>query len=194
MKTINLIIKRLFDVMISLTLCVILFPLAIVIVMVIKLTMPGPIFFKQERVGKNQKKFIILKFRTMKIDLEAQKNFDFSKDEERLTKFGKVLRRTKLDEVPQLLNVLNGSMSLVGPRPTVQSVVDGFTERQKMRFKMTPGMTGLAQVNGNTAISWDERIEYDLKYIDDFSVIMDIKILLKTVGVVLFGEEKFRKG
>lgn len=155
--------------------------------------MPGPIFFIQERVGRNKKIFNVFKFRTMKVDREAEKNLDFSKDEERLTKTGRFLRRVKIDELPQLINVLKGDMSLVGPRPTVMEQVERYTNYQIKRLNMKPGMTGLAQVNGNILLPWEQRIEYDIEYVTKFSILLDCKILLKTVGIIILGEEKFKK-
>ncbi|MFC4354202.1 sugar transferase [Chryseomicrobium palamuruense] len=194
MRTLNLFIKRLVDIIGSGLGLLIISPLLLIVVLLIKLTMPGPIFFKQERVGKNKRLFQILKFRTMKVDTEAEKDLDFSKDKDRLTSIGKILRRTKIDELPQLINVLVGDMSLVGPRPTVMKQVEKYTEYQLKRLNMSPGMTGLAQVNGNITLPWEQRIQYDIEYIENFSVLLDCKILFKTVAIVLFGEERFNKG
>lgn len=190
-KKLNLFIKRCVDIFGSGLGLLFLSPILLLTTLAIIIFMPGPVFFKQERVGKKGKPFKILKYRTMKVDKQAEQAHDFSKDQERLTKLGKVLRRTKIDELPQLINVFKGDMSLVGPRPTVLEQVEQYTERQRRRLDMCPGMTGMAQVNGNIELEWDERIEYDLEYIDKFSILLDLKILLKTVGVVLFGEEKF---
>lgn len=193
MRNINLFIKRLIDILVSSIGLILVLPVFIIVALLIKFTTPGPIFFKQERVGKNKKSFQIYKFRTMKVDKEAEDNLDFSKDRERLTPFGKLLRRTKIDEIPQLYNVLKGDMSLVGPRPTVKKQVDKYTEYEMRRLDMKPGMTGLAQVNGNITLPWEQRIEYDIEYIRNFSIIMDLKILFKTVAIVIFGEDKFKK-
>jgi len=193
MRRVNLFVKRLIDILGSGIGLLIISPILILAVLLIKFTMPGPIFFKQERVGKNKKLFQILKFRTMKVDREAEKNLDFSKDKDRLTTVGKFLRRTKVDELPQLINVFLGDMSLVGPRPTVMKQVENYTEYQKQRLEMSPGMTGLAQVNGNITLPWEQRIEYDIEYIRNFSVLLDWKILFKTVAIVLLGEERFKK-
>ena len=194
MRTFNLFIKRLIDLFGSLIGMIIMSPLLIIVAILIKLTMPGPILFMQERVGKDKKIFDILKFRTMTVDEEAEKNLDFFKDEDRLTPVGRLLRRTKIDELPQLINVLKGDMSLVGPRPTVMQQVESYTDYQMQRLTMRPGMTGLAQVNGNTALPWEQRIKYDIEYINNFSILLDFRILFKTVAIVLFGEERFRKG
>lgn len=185
--------KRLIDIVGSGLGIVILLPILLFTIILIKLTMPGPIFFKQERVGKNEKTFKILKFRTMKVDKEAEKKMDFSKDRDRITRLGKILRRTKIDELPQLFHVFIGDMSLVGPRPTVMKQVHQYTDRQKKRLEMRPGMTGLAQVNGNITLDWEQRIEYDIEYVSGFSLYLDLKILLKTIAIVLLGEGKFKK-
>ena len=116
---------------------------------------------------------------------------DGKKDEERITPVGRILRRTKLDELPQLINVFKGDMSLVGPRPTIMSQAKGYNSFQKKRLRMRPGMTGLAQVNGNISLSWDDRITYDIKYIEEFNIGLDIRILIKTIKVIIFGEEKY---
>ncbi|MFS0645403.1 sugar transferase [Siminovitchia sp. 179-K 8D1 HS] len=193
MRAVNLFIKRLIDIFGSSIGLLIISPVLIIAALLIKLTMPGPIFFKQERVGKNKKLFYILKLRTMKVDKEAEENLDFSKDKDRLTAVGKILRRTKVDELPQLINVLVGDMSLVGPRPTVMKQIEGYTDFQLQRLNMRPGMTGLAQVNGNITLPWEQRIEYDIEYIRNFSIVLDCKIFFKTIAIVLFGEEKFKK-
>lgn len=193
MKTLNLFIKRIADILISGIGLIVVSPILLISIIAIKITMPGPIFFHQERAGKLMKPFDILKLRTMKVDAEAEKKLDINKDAERITPVGKILRRTKIDELPQLLNVLKGDMSLVGPRPTVMAQAREYDEFQKLRLLMRPGMTGLAQINGNISLSWDERIQYDVKYVNEFNIGLDIIILLKTVKVVIFGEDKYRK-
>ena len=129
----------------------------------------------------------------MKVEKSAEESFDFSKDKERLTKTGKFLRRSKIDEIPQLLNVFKGDMSLVGPRPTIMRQVKKYTEYELQRLRMRPGMTGLAQVNGGNSLPWKERIEYDIEYINNFNLFLDFRILIKTVAVVVFGEERFKR-
>ncbi|GAQ24575.1 sugar transferase [Tepidanaerobacter syntrophicus] len=187
-------IKRLLDYILAVVLLVALSPIMLLAAIAIKLEDPkGLVLFKQERVGKNGRIFKIYKFRTMKVDNKAEKNFDSSKDAERITFIGKILRRTKIDELPQLFNVVKGDMALVGPRPTIKIQVDNYTSREMRRLKVRPGMTGLAQVNGNVALPWDKRIEYDVFYVDNYSVILDIKILLKTIAIILFGEKHFKK-
>jgi undecaprenyl phosphate N,N'-diacetylbacillosamine 1-phosphate transferase len=192
MKKTESVIKRFFDIVVSLLGLIIASPLFFIVGLLIKITLPGPIFFKQERVGKDKAPFTIFKFRTMKVDKDAESRMDFSKDAERLTGLGSFLRRSKIDELPQLINVLINDMSLVGPRPTIMKQVELYTDYQLLRLKMKPGMTGLAQVNGNTAISWEDRIKYDVKYVEHFSLYLDFKILLKTIAIVIFGEEKYK--
>ncbi len=191
MRTINLFIKRAADILISLAGVLVLVPIWFVIVVLMKVTMPGPVFFRQSRVGKNFKLFDVLKFRTMKVDKEAEQNFRIEKDKDRITPLGQFMRRTKIDETPQLLNVLKGDMSLVGPRPTVQQRVQEYPNGQEVRLSMRPGMTGISQVKGNVLLSWQRRIEYDCQYVKDFNILLDLSIIFKTVGVVLFGEEKY---
>lgn len=192
-RTVNLVIKRTFDILGSFIGLLIISPFLLISMLLIKITMPGPIFFFQERVGKSGKLFRIFKLRTMKVDNEAEKNFDSSKDSERTTTLGKFLRRFKIDESVQLINVLIGDMSMVGPRPTLRVQTEKYDDFQRKRLEMVPGMTGLAQVNGNIALSWEKRIEYDVKYVKEFSVWLDIKILFKTVLIVLLGEKRFVK-
>lgn len=193
MKKINLSIKRAADVIVSLMGTALLLPVFLLICLLIKVTMPGPVLFRQERAGKDGKPFDILKFRTMKVDKKAEKEHDFSKDEKRLTPLGRVLRRLKIDELPQLINVLKGDMSLVGPRPTVLEQVSKYTEYQMQRLKMRPGMTGMAQIHGNIALTWEDRIHYDVQYVNAFNILLDLKILLKTVLVIILGEERLKR-
>lgn len=192
MRQMNLALKRLIDLLGSGIGLAIISPILLITVILLEIFMPGPVFFRQQRVGKNGKTFYILKFRSMKVDKEAEKNHDFTKDEERKTSFGNLIRRLKIDELPQLINVFRGDMSLVGPRPTVQEQTDLYNDYQRQRLKMRPGMTGLAQVNGNISLTWDERIDYDVEYIKNFTLFLDMKILVKTVAVVIFGEDKFK--
>lgn len=190
-RKVNFAIKRISDITLSGIGLFIVSPILLVSAVLIKITMPGPVFFLQERVGKNGKLFKIYKFRTMKINKIAEKAHNASGDATRITKLGRILRRFKIDELPQIINVFIGDMSLVGPRPTFPEHLKLYTSHERQRLDMRPGMTGLAQVNGNAALRWEDRIEYDLIYIDGFSVGMDIKILFRTVRVVLEGEDKF---
>lgn len=192
MRQVDLAIKRAVDFLGSGIGLIVVSPIFLITVILMELFMPGPVFFKQQRVGKNGTLFNILKFRSMKVDKEAEKSHDFTKDADRMTPFGNLIRRLKIDELPQLINVFKGDMSLVGPRPTIKEQTDLYNDYQRQRLKMRPGMTGLAQVNGNISLSWDERIKYDVEYVTNFSVLLDLKILFKTVGVVVFGEAKYK--
>lgn len=193
MRRLNLAIKRTADIFFSAAGLIVLMPVLLISAILLEVFMPGPLFFKQQRVGKNGRLFNILKFRSMKVDKALEASHDFTRDAERMTPFGKLLRRTKIDELPQLWNVLVGDMSLVGPRPTVKEQTDKYNDYQRQRLNMRPGMTGLAQVNGNVSLTWDERFVYDIEYVNNFSVLLDIRILCKTVLVVIMGEEKFKR-
>lgn len=193
MRTINLIIKRLIDFFASLFGLILLLPFMIIVAVLIKLTSKGPIFYKQERLGRNGKKFKIIKFRTMVVNAENMGTGLFVKTEEddRITKVGKILRATSLDELPQLFNVLIGDMSLVGPRPPVPNhpyKYNEYSNLQRKRFSMRPGMTGLAQIMFRNSVPWDERIKVDVQYVENFNLILDFKIMLKTF-VKLFKRE-----
>lgn len=185
MRTANLYIKQISDFVASLAGIIILSPIFIIIALFIKLTYKGSAFFKQQRLGKNGKVFNIIKFRTMIVN--AQQMGDGltvkSENDTRITKVGKILRATSLDELPQLFNVLKGDMSLVGPRPPVPYhpyKYEEYNDFQRKRFEMKPGMTGLAQVTVRNSVGWDERIVLDNQYVDNFTVWLDIKILFKT--------------
>ena len=193
MRRLNLAIKRTADIVFSAAGLIVLMPILLISAILLEVFMPGPLFFKQQRVGKDGRLFNIIKFRSMKVDKALEAAHDFTRDAERMTSFGKLLRRTKIDELPQLWNVLVGDMSLVGPRPTVKEQTDKYNDYQRQRLNMRPGMTGLAQVNGNISLTWDERFVYDIEYVNNFSVLLDIKILCKTVLVVIMGEEKFKR-
>lgn len=192
-KNFGLAAKRLVDLIGSGAGLILFAPVFIITIILIGIFMHRPIFFTQKRIGVNRRVFEILKFRTMKVDKDAERDLNFSKDEKRLTLTGIILRRFKIDELPQLINVFKGDMSLVGPRPTVVEQVAQYTPYQMQRLKMKPGMTGLAQVNGNITLSWEKRIDYDVEYIKKFSILLDFKILIKTIAIVILGEEKFKK-
>ncbi len=187
MRAFQLFIKRAFDLTVSiiLLLFMIAIPILIIIPIVIKLTSKGPAVFTQERIGKNGKIFKIYKFRTMKIPEESlDENGNQLEPKKRITKVGSFLRKTSLDELMQIFNVINGTMSFVGPRPTLPYQAERYNERQRKRLDMRPGITGWAQVKGRNDLTWSEKIEYDVEYIENFSLWFDIKILLKTVAVV----------
>ena len=152
-----------------------------------------PILFRQERVGKNQELFSILKFRTMSIDPNRQIT-QTNVNSEGVTRSGNFLRRWKIDELPQLINVLSGHMSIVGPRPCLQSLITEIDEISLQRFQVKPGLTGLAQVNGNVDLSWPERWAYDVAYVENISFFADFKILLKTIFTIISGEKLNKKG
>lgn len=177
-------LKRIIDVMVSGVGLIILFPIFVLIGILIKLDSKGPVFFVQERVGKDGKTFKTYKLRTM-LD-KAEKiglGYDIEKNDFRITRVGKYLR-WGIDELPQLINVFKGEMSLVGPRPTLLYQVNQYTNWEKQRLKMKPGITGWALINGRNSISWQEKIKLDIWYIRHFSLYLDIIILIKTLFVV----------
>ena len=185
-------IKRVFDIIISLIVLIPFLPIWIIVAILIKITSTGPVLFLQERPGQNKQIFKVYKFRTMIPGSEKMvKGQEVFKEDDRITVIGKFLRRSKLDEIPQVLNVLKGEMSLVGPRPErVASLADYSVEISK-RLNMRPGMTGLAQVSGNIYLSLEERYKFDVYYVEHFSILLDLKIIVRTVGVVLFGERRY---
>ncbi|CAK0767470.1 putative sugar transferase EpsL [Gammaproteobacteria bacterium] len=177
-------IKYIVDWVVSLFLFVFLFPLGLLIALAIKLDDGGPIFFRQVRSGYLEKHFRVWKFRTMIIDADRLLGPDGLPVGNRVTRVGRFLRLTSLDEVPQVMNILFGEMSLVGPRPILPSMADRLDSSQKKRFFMRPGVTGLAQVKGRNSILVSRRIAYDVEYVDQFSLLLDIKILFQTILVV----------
>lgn len=164
-------------------------PLALA-ALAIKLEDRGPVFFRQERVGRHGRPFRVWKFRTMSVMLVAPQGPDrLHRDDPRITRVGRFLRKTGVDELPQLINVIVGEMSLVGPRPTLAYQVDHYTETQRRRLEAKPGITSLAVVSGRNALSWDERIRLDLHYIDRASFALDVRILFQTLWRVLITRE-----
>jgi len=189
-KNFNLILKRTIDFSGSFIGIIIISPVLIIIALTIKLSSQGPVFFQQERLGKNGKVFKILKFRTMVVNAERLGAGLFVKTENdnRITKIGKLLRATSLDELPQLWNVVMGEMSLVGPRPPVPyhpHKLEEYSSFQRKRFEMKPGITGLTQVTVRNSVPWDERIPVDVKYVEKFNIWLDFKILLNTFLIML---------
>jgi lipopolysaccharide/colanic/teichoic acid biosynthesis glycosyltransferase len=161
-------------------------PLLAASALAIRLEDRGPVFFRQERVGLDGRPFEVLKLRTMIVDAHTQgAGYAIDKGDSRITRAGNLLRRTSLDELPQLWNVLRGEMSLVGPRPTLSYQVEQYTERQRRRLEVRPGLTGWAQVNGRASLSWPERIELDVWYVEHRSLALDLRILLRTALVLL---------
>lgn len=198
-KKIHFALKRIFDIVLSLIGIIIVSPIYLIAAIAIKVDSKGPVIFKQVRVGKNGKNFVIYKFRTMVVDAEKKRelkinpenieNFVFqSSSDNRVTKVGAFLRKTSIDELPQLFNVLFGTMSLVGPRPEIPDVVKFYPESYKQRLLVPPGITGLAQVSGRGEIELGKTIEYDLNYIKNFTIFLDFKILLRTVFSVAKSE------
>lgn len=182
-------IKRLIDIILSFLLIIILLPLFLIVSIAIKIDSEGPVFFRQERTGLNGKDFYLIKFRSMAADNDVY-NF---KEEDKITEVGKIIRKTSLDELPQLINALKGDMSFVGPRPWLPILNDYYSHEQKKRFLVKPGITGLAQVSGRKDLNIVDRIELDVKYINNFSFVSDIKILFKTVLVVFNTSDNTRK-
>lgn len=179
----NLIIKRVMDILGSIMGLILLSPVFIITAILIYIKLGSPIFFVQERVGKDNKVFKMIKFRSMKND--KNKYGEYLSDEERLTPFGKKLRSLSIDELPELINVLKGDMSLVGPRPLLVDYLELYSDEQIRRHEMKPGITGLAQVNGRNSISWGERFKMDVSYVDTYNLFLDIKILFITVYKVV---------
>jgi len=186
------IIKRIIDIILSLIVLIAFLPIGIIIAILIKITSKGPIFFVQERPGQYKKIFKVYKFRTMKPGSEKMvKGQEVMKDDDRITTIGRFLRRTKIDEIPQVINVLKGEMSLVGPRPERINSLEEYDEEISKRLNMKPGMTGLAQVSGNIYIDLQERYRLDVFYVENYSLWLDVKIIFRTIGVVLFGEDRY---
>ena len=176
-------IKRFFDIILSLCCIIVSSPILLVTALLVRIKLGSPVIFKQERPGYHNEIFTLYKFRSMTDAVDE--NGDLLPDKERLPRFGQMLRSTSLDELPEFFNILFGHMSFVGPRPLLKQYIDFYSARQKRRADVRPGLTGLAQVNGRNAISWEEKFEFDLEYVDNISFLTDIKIILKTVTKVL---------
>jgi lipopolysaccharide/colanic/teichoic acid biosynthesis glycosyltransferase len=174
--------KRIFDIGVSLALLALFSPVMLATALLVRLFMGGPVIFTQERPGRYENPFRIYKFRTMK-DLRDTGG-RLLPDIERITRFGSIMRKLSLDEFPQLINVLKGDMSLVGPRPLLMKYLPYYTERERMRFKVRPGITGLAQISGRNSLNWNERLELDARYVEKWTFPGDIRILWKTVMIV----------
>ena len=175
--------KRVFDFLLSLIALSVLSPVFLILIILGAIKMKGNPFFTQERPGKNEKIFKLIKFRSM--TCEKDENGNLLPDEQRLTGYGKFLRKTSLDELPELLNILVGQMSIVGPRPLLVRYLPLYNEQQRCRHNVRPGLTGYAQVNGRNAISWEERFVLDVEYVNNVTFKMDLKIIWKTVKAVL---------
>ena len=186
------ILKKFLDILISLLLIIIFFPVLLIVGISIKIDSKGPIFFKQDRVGKGLSIITLCKFRTMTHEERAVSDKPLIGKAPGVTGVGYFLRRYKIDELPQLFSVLKGDLSLVGPRPSIREHLKNMTEEEKQRYSVKPGLTGLAQVSGNIHISWKERYRHDLIYVNNISFLNDLKILLRTARLIVIGEDKFK--
>lgn len=176
-------IKRILDFTISLISLIIFSPIFIVVAVLVRVKLGSPVFFRQKRPGKDEKIFTIYKFRTMTD--KRDENGNLCSDDIRLTPFGRKLRATSLDELPQLLNVIKGDMAIVGPRPLMVEYLPYYTEEEKIRHTVRPGITGLAQVRGRNSISWEEKFSFDIQYVNKMSLMFDLKIIMETVSKVI---------
>ncbi len=171
--------KRVVDIVCALAAIIVFSWLYIIVAVLVRVNLGSPVLFKQERPGKDEKIFKLYKFRTMTD--KKDENGNLLPDDVRLTKFGKLLRKTSLDELPEAFNILKGDMSVVGPRPLLVKYLPLYNEHQKRRHEVRPGLSGLAQVNGRNAISWEEKFDLDVEYVDDITFVGDVKIIFKTV-------------
>ena len=175
--------KRFFDIILSLIAIILLSPIYLILSLLVLIFMGWPIFFKQPRPGKNEKIFNMYKFRTM--TNKKDKDGNLLPDEQRLNGFGKFLRKTSLDELPEIFNILNSSMSFIGPRPLLVEYLPYYTKDEHHRHDVRPGLTGWAQANGRNLVDWDQRFKYDLEYVNNLSLMMDVKVIFKTIKIVL---------
>lgn len=181
-------IKRILDFILSFLGIIVLSPLFLVLIFLIRIKLGSPVFFKQKRPGKGEKTFTLCKFRTMTDKKDADGKL--LPDSERLTKFGKLLRATSMDELPELFNILKGDMSIIGPRPLLISYLPYYTDKEKLRHTVRPGLTGLAQVSGRNFIDWDSRFKKDVEYVQNLSFGMDMKVLWMTIRTVFVHSDK----
>lgn len=185
-------IKRILDIIIAISVIILFSPFFVIIYFFVKIESSGNFFFFQERLGYKSKIFEVYKIRTL-YDKERVAEREIFKNDIEITKVGFILRRFKIDELPQIINVLKGDMSLVGPRPCLPKEQINFNEDGELRLNVRPGLTGLAQVNGNIYLTWEQRWKYDRIYVDNQSFLMDLKIVLRTILIIIFGEVKFIK-
>ena len=191
--SLHTICKRGFDVVICLPAAIVLLPFFVLMVVAIRLTSKGPAIFRQQRAGRCGKPFIFYKFRTMKLDVDPFGPSPKSGGDPRLTKVGRLLREYSLDELPQLCNILKGDMSVVGPRPLYLSQMPEWSERQKKRLLVRPGLTGLAQISGRGGLTREEKLELDVKYVETAGLLTDIGIILATIGMVFKRKSIYEK-
>lgn len=184
-----ILLKRGLDIVLAIIILIILSPLLLLLSLLIKIDSPGPVFFKQNRTGLNGKDFAVIKFRSM---VKENDVFDFEKGDQ-ITRVGKFIRKLSLDELPQLFNILRGEMSFIGPRPWLPILNQYYTEYQKKRFDVKPGITGLAQVSGRKDLNIIDRINYDIEYVNNISFLLDMKIFLKTIIVIFKSSDNTRK-
>ena len=179
--------KRILDFILSLIAIIILSPVFLIVAILVKIKLGSPVIFKQERPGKDEKIFTLYKFRTMTD--KKDENGNLLPDSERLTKFGKTLRSTSLDELPELFNIIKGDMSIVGPRPLAVQYLPYYTDEERHRHDVRPGLTGLAQIHGRNLLNWEDRFKYDIDYTKDITVLNDLNIILKTMIKVFKRED-----
>ncbi len=184
--------KRIFDIVLSLILLSLTFPVLLVCSILVRLTMGSPVFFIQKRPGRNEKIFALIKLRTMQ-NFKDERGF-LLPDKDRLTKLGRFLRSTSIDELPELWNVVIGEMSLVGPRPLLPQYLTRYSEKQSRRHKVLPGLTGLAQINGRNNLDWNRKFELDIYYVDNVSFLLDIKIICITAVRILLRKNISKSG
>lgn len=175
--------KRLFDISAASLALILLSPILLVLAILVSRELGSPVLFRQERIGLRGKPFFMIKFRTM--TEQRGEDGNLLPDQFRLTRLGRFMRRTSLDELPELIHVLRGEMSLVGPRPLLPRYYPYFTEEERLRFTVRPGITGLAQVSGRNDLSWDQRMAADVRYVQEWSLVLDLRILLQTIGAVV---------
>lgn len=180
-------IKRILDIILSLVILILFCWLYLIVAILVRVKLGSPILFKQQRPGYKEKIFGIYKFRTMTDERDEDGNL--LPDKDRLTKFGKLLRKTSLDEIPELFNILKGDMSFIGPRPLLPEYLPYYSDKEKIRHTVRPGLTGLAQASGRNLVDWDTRLSYDIEYVENLSFKMDILVIIKTIKTV-FGHSE----
>ena len=185
-------VKRILDFTLSLLALIVLSPIMIILYILVRIKLGNPVIFKQMRPGKDEKIFKLYKFRTMTDEKDEQGNL--LPDEVRLTKFGKFLRSTSLDELPELINIIKGDMAIVGPRPLLVQYLEFYNEEQKHRHDVRPGLTGLAQVSGRNSLTWEEKFKQDIEYINHLTFVNDVKIIFMTIGKVFKREGIAQEG